>query len=93
MSMLAMYGKLPSVEDMMAALASPIVPKSSMEVSDEMTLSTDEMIREIFSMMKGHGGVGTNGQLPTAAALDSSYDSSTATYDGLPRTMNYNGGI
>lgn len=50
--MLERYGKLPSVDDMMAALASPIIPKSSTEVESEMQLSTDEMIREMFSMMR-----------------------------------------
>lgn len=51
MSILEQYGKLPSVEDMMDALASPIVPQSaSTEV--EMELSTDEMIKAMFLMMK-----------------------------------------
>ncbi len=88
MSILEQYGKLPSVEDMMAALASPVVPKSASR-SEDMEMSTEEMIKEMFRMMSGHHtNVGvTSGQ----RARDSSYNSSTDTYDGLPATSQYNG--
>lgn len=101
MSIFDELGRLPNFAEMQAALSSPVVPPSALADSKgnavrdaEMELTAEEMLREIFNMMKSqHQGIGTNGQLPTAASLDSSYNSSTATYDGLPRTMNYNGGI
>lgn len=69
MSILEQYGKLPSVDDMMAALASPVVPKGATEVEHEMQLSTDDMIKEMFTMIKNQtynnpgdgGGMGTGG--------------------------------
>jgi hypothetical protein len=92
--------EFPTFEQMVDALSSPIVPiASSKNVmrEGEMEMTTEDMIREMFSMMKEKHSdipnVGTNGQLPTAAGLDSSYNSSTATYDGLPATMLYNGGF
>ena len=52
MSILEQYGRLPTVDEMVAALASPIVPLSSTQVETEMQLSTDDMIKEMFSMMQ-----------------------------------------
>lgn len=52
MSILEQYGRLPTVDEMVAALASPIVPLSSTKVETEMQLSTDDMIKEMFSMMQ-----------------------------------------
>jgi hypothetical protein len=92
--------EFPTFEQMVDALSSPIVPIASASNRQtmregEMEMTTEDMIREMFSMMKQsqNPAVGTNGQLPTAATLESSYNSVSATYDGLPATMNYNGGI
>jgi len=92
--------EFPTFEQMVDALSSPIVPVSTASnkqtmLEGEMEMTTDDMIREMFSIIKQSQvpNVGTNGQLPTAAGLDSSYNSSTATYDGLPATMLYNGGF
>jgi len=52
MSILEQYGRLPTVDEMVAALASPIVPASATSVETEMELSTDDMIKEMFSMMQ-----------------------------------------
>ena len=52
MSILEQYGRLPSVDDMMAALASPVVPKDTSAIEAEMELSTDDMIKEMFNMMQ-----------------------------------------
>lgn len=101
MSIFDELGRLPNFEEMQAALSSPVVPPSALTrkpglESEDMELTADEMLKQIFQMVKSQHqnlNIGTNGQIPTAAALDSSYNSSTATYDGLPRTMNYNGGI
>jgi hypothetical protein len=70
MSILERYGKLPTVEEMMEALANPIVPPSAASAGTEIAvdeISTDDMIKEIFSMMKssqyggGSGGGGMSG--------------------------------
>lgn len=47
--------KLPTVEEMMIALSSPVVPEGEAAVGEraaDMQLTTDDMIREIFSMMQ-----------------------------------------
>ena len=58
-----MLENLPSVEEMMIALSSPIVPDGEAPIgasADEMKLSTDDMIREIFNMMQSfNAGGGT----------------------------------
>ncbi len=47
-----MLENLPSVEEMIAALSSPLNPSESTEKrAEEMQLSTDDMIKEIFVMM------------------------------------------
>jgi hypothetical protein len=47
-----MLENLPSVEEMMIALSSPVIPEASKDKqADEMQLSTDDMIKEIFAMM------------------------------------------
>jgi len=58
--------------------------EDSEEDSDETEteMESDDMLTALFMPMGGGGG----------AMADSSYDSSTATYDGLPRTGSYNGG-
>lgn len=52
-----MFRQLPSVQEMIDALSSPIIPASAKEAvttseSSEKELSVEEMIREMFSMMK-----------------------------------------
>ena len=47
-----MLENLPSVEEMMIALSSPIVPDSAIEKrAEELELTTDDMIKEIFVML------------------------------------------
>jgi len=102
MSMFDELGRLPNFDEMVAALSSPVVPPAAVAAEanpyaeEEMELSSEDMIREIFTMMR-HSQKSPEpafmGQLPTAAGLDSSFNSATATYDGLPKTMNYNGGF
>ena len=53
MSMLEMYGKLPTTDELIAALASPVVPKSATSET-EAELSSEQMIKEIFTIVKGH---------------------------------------
>ena len=97
MSMLERFGRLPTVNEMIAALDSPIVPPSALDaadiLADDAMLSTDDMIREIFNMMKnrddlhitgsGSGGGGSGGI---------SYDSALFDYAGAMQPLNYNGG-
>ena len=49
-------GNLPSMEEMIAALSSPVVPKGAERIQKESELSTDDMIKEIFSMLKSSQG-------------------------------------
>ena len=55
--------RLPTVDEMIEALSSPVVPNGDAPVgisADEMQLSTDDMIREIFNMMQSlNAGGGT----------------------------------
>jgi hypothetical protein len=48
--MSSMLERLPTVEEMMIALSSPVVPEVSKR-EDVMELSTDDMIKEMFTMM------------------------------------------
>lgn len=83
--------EFPTFEQMQAALSSPVAPVTSYR-EDDMEMSTDDMIREMFSMMREHHtekeSISTGSGV---RARDSSYNSSTDTYDGLPATTLYNG--
>ncbi len=82
-----MLENLPTVEQMMEALSSPISPTDKSHELDN--LSVDEMIREIYRHIKMPQTVqaSVGGRL----GRDSSYNSSTDTYNGLPVTSQYNG--
>lgn len=88
-----MLERLPSVEEMIAALSSPVGPEvGQTETVGVDELSVEDMIREMFSMMKTHH-TENNVSLGGVRAQDTNYNSTTATYDGLPVTMQYNGGV
>jgi hypothetical protein len=87
---MSMLENLPTVEEMMLALSSPVSPSTSFR-DDDIELSTEDMIREMFKMMTVHGNTVNVGTGSGMRARDSSYDSSTDTYDGLPTTSQYNG--
>lgn len=81
---------LPSVEDMIAALASPVVPTN---VEEQGELSVEEMIKEIYKKMVlpqqvniAMTGGGSGGSTP-----DLTYDSSSYDYNGTPQAIPYNG--
>lgn len=99
--------EFPTFEEMVAVMNGPTAPASPIdhatEISDpstelQMEMSTDDMIREMFSMMrKMHGADSSkgvqigNGGKANAANLSTAYDSNTSTYDGGVATMLYNG--
>ena len=101
--------EFPTFEEMVAVMNSPSSPPSPMDFADslntvesEMELSSEEMIREIFSMMKSmtskddleHEGVQIgNGGKATAPNANDTYNSNTSTYDGGVAGMTYNGGM
>lgn len=85
---MSMLDRLPTVSEMIAALESPVSPKTQSREAD-MNLSTDDMIREMFSILKGNSqSVGVSAG---PRARDSSYNSMSDTYNGLPATSQYNG--
>lgn len=51
MSILEDSGHLPSVQEMMEALSSPIIPQAA-KIEDEMQMSTEDMIKEMFVMLR-----------------------------------------
>lgn len=90
---------MPTFEEMVAAMNSPLSPVAITDVMEE-DLSTEEMIRAIYEMVRssasGNGKPATMGGAGvgrTGTMLDSSYDSSTSTYDGQAATAQYNGGL
>lgn len=101
--------EFPTFEEMVAVMNSPSSPPSPMDFAGvldteeyEMELTTDEMVREIFSMMKSmtskddleHEGVQIgNGGKATAPNANDTYNSNTSTYDGGVAGMTYNGGM
>lgn len=48
---MAMLENLPTVEEMVAALSSPIVPETA-TTSQQTEMSVEDMIREMFVMMR-----------------------------------------
>lgn len=92
--------KMPSFDEMVVALS------SGSEESEEEgeNLSTDQKIDEIFSILKKaeceqehKGGEDVQGLMkmggmPPGVMQDSTYNSSTSTYDGQQPTAQYNGG-
>lgn len=80
--------RLPTVEEMISALSSPIVPETR-STQQQGELSVDDMIREIWMHTTRPHNV--NASVGGRIGRDSSYNSSTDTYDGLPTTSQYNG--
>ena len=97
--------EFPTFEEMVAVMNSPDHPPEPMDHADmlssdemEMEMSADDMLREIYDMMREmHGkhndGVQIgNGGKATAPNANAVYDSTTSNYDGGVVSMLYNGG-